>query len=248
MTLTVGQSGVTGVGTAWTAAINGLKLYRPGDSVIYTVTYVGSTALALDRAYEGNGIDAAGTVYAGAAYVLMQNVYALPADCRSIVTILDPVTGCPLTPFSKDQLDVSCGPRTMVNDPTSYAPYDDSSEANPPVLHQVEFFPPPLHARGLALEYLRAAFGFDGSNTTAAPLPWVSASVLLYGCRADVAAYLATQGENAGPHLATAKMYEAKFQEELARLLRVEHQQRRLKVKIEMHQRFTRHRLAWGAG
>lgn len=263
VTLTVGSAAVTVTGTTWPEAITGLRIYRPGDSVIYTVTWTSTTTFNLDRPYEGHANDAAGTVYAGSAYVFMQNIYTLPSDCRTVVTILDPVTGFPLTKFSKDQLDESCGPRTLLQDPTSYAVYDDSDENSPPVLHQVELFPPPLSARAFPVEYLRAANAFDGTNTSDSPLPWVSQSVLLYGCRADVQAYLASQAAaaaNAGSAAAHDRMagkYEAKFQDELARLLRVEHQQRRKPTPLRMHQRFTRHRLEragrglinyWGPG
>ena len=250
VTLTVGSASVAGASTNWTSARVGQKFYRPGDSVIYTVSAVGgTTALTLDRAYEGNGVDASGTVYAGSSYVFMQNVYALPADCRSVATALDPVTGFPLTRFEKDRADESWGPRTLVQDPASYAVYDDSNESSPPVVHQIEFFPPPLHARGISIEYLHSATAFDGSTTSGSPLPWVSSSVLLYGCRADIRAYL---GDAAG-----AKLYEAKFQEELARMARLEHAQKRQKVAVQMANRFTRHRLeragrglnrTWGPG
>lgn len=250
VTFTVGSADVTGSGTTWTNAISGQRMYRPGDSVIYTVTYVSSTALTLDRPYEGNGMDAAGTVYTGAPYVFMQHIYALPSDAKLPVTLLDPVTGFPLSQFSKEQLDASAGPRTLVNDPTSYAIYDDSAEASPPVLHQVELFPPPIHARGIPLEYLRNPNVFDGQNTTASPLPWVSDQVLLYGCRADIAGYKAGQaadGGNAGAAAAfvnIARGYETQFAGELARMLREEHAQRRKKVPVQMATRFTRHRMA----
>lgn len=247
VTVTVGSTTVTGSGTAWTSAITGQRFYKPGDMVIYTATYVSGTSLTLDRAYEGNGTEASGTVHAASAYVFMQHIYALPSDCRSIVTVLNPITGLPMADFSKDQLDASSGRRTLVADPTSWAEYDDSAETSPPVLHQIEFYPPPLRARGFALEYLRAALGFDGGNTSGSPLPFLSSSLLLYGVRADIAAHL--------EKLAQAAMYERKFQEELARLLRVEHMQRRVKTPVRMAEKYTRHRMAratrgrtWGPG
>lgn len=249
VTLTVGATGVAGVGTAWTGAVTGQKFYRPGDTAIYTATFVSATALTLDRPYEGNGSAAAGTVYAGAAYVLMQNVYALPADVRSVATLLDPVTGLPLARLSKDELDASAGTRTLVQDPTCFAVYSDSDEATPPVLHQIEFYPPPLAARGYALEYVHAAYAFADGDLSGSPLPFISGTVLLYGCRADLAAH--------GANWNGARLYEAKFQEELARLLRVEHGERRKKPVLRMADRFTRHRMArasrgvlngWGYG
>lgn len=247
---TVGQVNVVGTGTAWSGTLIGQRMYRPGDTTIYTVAAVNSTTvLVLDRAYEGNGVDAAGTVYSGASYVFMQNVYPLPSDCRSIVTVLNPVTGLPMDSFTKDGLDASVGQRTAVNDPQAWAEYDDSTEFSPPVLHQIEFYPPPLRSRGFNLEYLRAANGFDGGNTSGAPLPFVSNTVLLAGARADINTHL----ENA----AKAMKYEAEFERELSRLLLVEHSQRRVKAPVQMATRFTRHRLAratrgmrsgWGIG
>lgn len=248
VTLTVGSTAVAGVGTAWTSAITGQRIYRPGDTAYYTATYVGATSLTLDRAFEGNGIDAAGTVYSASAYVFMQHIYALPSDARSPVTILDPVTGSPMGELSKVELDASAGPRTLVGDPKVFAPYDDSAETTLPVVHQVEFYPPPLRARGFPISYVHAAVGFNGSNTTAGPLPWVTMSVLLHGCRADIQVHLAAQSAAAGEsgaasaHMMVAKGHEGKFQEELARMLKVEYCERRKKTPMKMADRFTRHR------
>ena len=236
VTLTVGSAAVAG---EWDGSVVGQKFFRPGDMVLYTVASASGTQLILDRPYEGNGADGPGTVYAGSAYVLMQNVYALPADCRAVEAILDPVTGFPLTGFTPADLDASAGPRTMVEDPTSYAVQEDTPEAASTPLgntsHQVELYPPPKLARGYTVEYLRAAFGFDGTNLAQSPLPFVSQSVLLFGVRADIAVW-----QNKLPQAAA---YEAKFQEELKRLLMVEHSQRRAKPKFQMADRFTRHRL-----
>lgn len=249
VTFVVGSNTVTGSGTSWTSAITGQKIYRPGDAVTYIATYVSATSLTLDRNYEGNGVDASGTVYSGSSYVLMQNVYQLPSDVRSIASVIDPVTGFPLNPMSKDQLDQSAGPRTLVNDPTAYAPIEDSNESSLPVVKQIEFFPPPLYARGMTVEYVHTANAFDGGNTAGSPLPFVSNTVLLAGVRADIAVHLGKAAQ--------ALAYESAFARELDRLLLVEHAQRRVKTPIRMADRFTRHRLqrasrgfnnAWGPG
>lgn len=239
VTATVGSTAVAGLGTTWTTAITGQRFYVPGNTATYIAAYVSGASLTLDRPYEGNGSDPAGTVYAASPYVFMQNVYSLPSDCRSVVTVLDAITGLPLGSFTKDGLDRSVGPRTLVGYPQSWAEYDDSTELSPPVLHQIELYPPPLYARGFPLEYLRAALGFDGGNTSGNPLPFVSNSVLLHGVRADIQLHL--------KDFTAAKGYELMFQEELARLLRVEHQQRRVKTSLKMADRFTRHRLARAA-
>jgi hypothetical protein len=235
-TFTVGSASVVGASSLWTAAgANGMKIYRPGDTAIYTATWVSATALTLDRPYEGVGTDAPGTIYAASAYVLMQNVYALPADVRSVDSMLDPVSGLPLQKMTKDELDAAAGVRTLVGNPGAYALDGDSNEQAGPVLHEVEFYPPPLYARGIPFHYLHAAVGFDGANTSGSPLPFLSDVVLLYGCRADIAAHLENwQG---------VAFFEGKFQEELKRLMLLEHAQRRKKPVMRMAGRFTRHRM-----
>jgi hypothetical protein len=239
VTVTVGSSSVAGSGTAWTSAITGQRFYVPGDTVIYAATYVSGTSLTLDRPYEGNGAAATGTVYAGSSYVFMQHIYALPSDCRSVVTVLDPITGLPMESFTKDGLDRSAGSRARVGYPAGWAEYDDSPETSPPVLHQIELNPPPLQARGFPLEYLRAALAFDGGNTSGSPLPFVSSTVLLAGVRSDIALHQ--------ERFTKAKGYEEEFSQELARLLLVEHTQRRVKASVKMAPRFTRHRMARAA-
>jgi len=237
VTFTVGSNAVAGVGTAWTNAITGQNVYRPGDTAIYVATYVGAAALTLDRPYEGLGSDPAATVYAASPYVFMQNVYALPADCNAIVTVLSPYTNRPMDGMTKAELDATSGPRTFVGLPMTYAEYDDSAEPAPPaatpgVLHQIEFYPPPLWSRGFALQYVRNPYPFDGTNTSRSPLPFVTDKVLLEGARADIA----TGSE--------AIRYEASFSRELDRMLLVEHAQRRVKAPVQMANRFVRHRMA----
>jgi hypothetical protein len=237
VTLLVGSAGVTGAGTSWTSALAGKRFYRPGDTALYTVATVpGAGSLTLDRAYEGNGADTPGTLYPGAAYVLMQNVYALPADVRSVVNLLDPATGSPMARFSHAELDETAGARTQVGEPAAYAVYDDSAETDPPVAHRIEFWPPPLRAAGVPIEYVGAAIGFDGENTSDGPLPWVTTAAMLNGVLADIQLHLK---EYAG-----AKFYEALFQEELSKMLLLEHGQKRKIVPLRMAPRFTRHRLA----
>lgn len=245
VTLITGQIAVSGVGTAWTqTATTGRQFYIPGDIATYTIEVMSDTLLALDRPYEGKSGDAGGVLYTALPYVLIQSIYPLPVDCRSIVTVLDPRTSLPLQSFTKDGLDACAGMRATVGYPASWAEYDDTAEINPltaertrlPVVHRIEFFPPPLLAQGFPLEYLRAAMGFDGQTLTASPLPFISPTVILAGVRADVALWQ--------EKFTLALGYEKQFQMELAKLLQVEHAQRRVKVAMHMADRFTRHRLA----
>jgi hypothetical protein len=242
-----GTGTVVGTGTTWTTtATTGQSFYIPGQNAVYTIEVMSDTVLALDRPYEGIPGDPAGTSYSGLAYVLMQSIYPLPGDCRSITTVLDPRTDLPLTPFTKDGLDAATGTRATLGYPASWAEYDDTPEPKqeddiialmPPVVHQIEFFPPPLLAQGFPLEYLREAVGFSGRNLTAGPLPFIAnpPTALLAGVRADVALWQEKFPQAAG--------YEKLYQMEVARLLQVEHAQRRVKTAMRMAPRFTRHRL-----
>ena len=141
VTATVGSPLIVGLGANFTSQLIGSRFYIPGDAVYYTVSAVADTLdLTLERPYEGRGTDPPGTVYAASPYVFMQHIYLLATDVGTVISLLDPVTGFPLLAMSKAELDASAGPRTLVNDPTSYAMYDDSSETTPPVLHQIELF------------------------------------------------------------------------------------------------------------
>ena len=238
VTVAIGSSSVIGFNTNWSMALVGLNFYVPGDTAIYSVIQVQSPiSLVLDRFYEPT----VNTSFANSPYVLMQNIYSLPADCDSVVTVLDAVANLPLHPFTKDGLDVSAGSRATVGEPRAWAVYDDTYTA--PVLHQLELFPPPLYARGYLLEYLRLAKPFDGMNLESSPLPWVSDAVLLSGVRADIALFQS--------QLPKAAAYQLMFEKELARLLLEEHAFRRVKTNLKMADRFTRHRLfrtirGWG--
>lgn len=251
VTLTAGSTAVVGLATSFTSDIVGMRFFRPGDVAVYTIAgYTSSTLITLDRPYEGDDADPVGTVYSACPYSYMQDIYSLPGDCKAVTSIIDAVTGYPLTPFTQAELDMTAGPRTTIDDPQSYAEIEDTSEnAGPPVLHQIQFYPAPRSALGYTLEYLRNANTFDGTNINDSPLPFVSQSVLLYGVRADIAIW---QGK-----MPAAAAFEALFSKELNRLLMVEHAQRRSKPTMRMAARFIRHRLerasrgfnnAWGPG
>jgi hypothetical protein len=232
--LIVGQIAVLGTGVAWAAGLSGQLFYIPGDSAVYAVDFQSPTLLALDRPYEGRGAPA-NTVYPASPYVIMQDVYPLPGDFRSIVSVLDP-RGLPLQPFTKDGLDRIAGSRARIGYPDAWAEYDDSPESSSPVVHQIQFSPAPLKATGYTVEYLKAAQGFDGQTLAAAPLPFVTPTVILAGVRADIAIFQEKFPKAAG--------YQLQFDKELARMLLVEHSQRRVHTSVQMASRFTRHRMA----
>lgn len=168
--------------------------------------------------------------------IIGEPVYTLPPDCSSVETIIDPITGYPLIRFTPGELDDSAGLRTQVCNPAYFAEIEPEPEmVNQTPLHQITLFPTPSAVLTYGVEYLRSAFGFDSQNLSQSPLPFVSMSVLLFGVRADIAL--------AAGKLPQAQGYESQFKEELLRLLRVEHAQRRAKPTMRMAARFVRHRL-----
>lgn len=237
VTLTVGSDAVAGLGTAFTANLVGMRFYAAGDNPIYTVkAYTDATHITLDRPYEGRANDAPGAVYPHMAYTFMQNVYPLPADCRAIERLYDATYQYPMQEMTPGELAESNGPVTHLGDPQIFAQIEDTPEViGAPTVHQVQLSPAPRYARGHVLEYLRDPYRFTGINLTQCPLPFVSTSVLMYGVRADIAAY---QGK-----MQQAAAYESKYKQELNQLLQVEHSQRRAPGTIRMAPRFTRHRL-----
>ena len=244
-TLTVGSATVTGSGTAFSSSHVGRSFYRPGDSAIYTVAaYSSPTLITLDRGYEGSGNEAAGTVHAGCSFVVMLHLYTLPADCKAVVSVLHPATALPMPKLTKQDLDAAVGSRANIGDPSAYCPYDDLVG----VLQRVEFYPPPRYSRGYVLDYIQKPSPFSGSNTSDSPVSWVTDTVLLNGCRADIQLHL--------KDFTAAAAYEGKFARELAQMLMVDANQKQAKQTVKLASRFTRHRLlrtgrgnrGWGPG
>jgi hypothetical protein len=124
----------------------------------------------------------------------------------------------------------------MVGEAACWAQTDDSPEASPPVLKEVEFYPPPVCARGFLAEYQKIATRFDGESTSLSPLPFVGDAVLLNGVRADIQLHL--------KDFAAAAAYELLYEKELAKLLRVDYVQVKGPSAFAVASRFSRHRLA----
>lgn len=236
---TAGSTAFTLSGAVFQPAWVGMKLFVPGQTVNYTIV----DTLQLDRPYELPSSSATAT---GQKYTIFQDVYDLPDDCRTVVkdSVMNPQTGFPMTQLSRRQLDRSAGIPVTIGYPEIFAVHGDSPETDTPILHQIQFYPPPQSAWGIAIEIVRSGAGFDGTNTGDGPLPWISDTALKEGVEADICAYLAKQEpEKAAAYLMVAKAHEAKYQEEKLTLLRVEFQQRRPQASLMMATRFTRHRL-----
>lgn len=173
VTTVAGSTAIVGSGTAFTSAMVGRRFRPEGQPESYTIAAVAdATNLTLDRPYEG----ASGS---SVAYKIFQSVYQLPLAVKFVTEIRNATTGIAMTELSLRELNQAFVNRSLIGEPTHWAPAEDTSEANPPVAHQVEVYAVPLLSAGLPYSYQRAVVGFDGTNTSSAPLPWVSSEAIL---------------------------------------------------------------------
>lgn len=198
VTLNTGSTTVTGVGTNWTSGIvTGCGLWIPGRREFYELTYVSGSQATLDRPYEGNTV-------IGSAYKIYQSVYTLPADCKILKSVRSLETG-PIGPWNSHlQTGAWFGP------PASWRPLMDTTTGR----QQIELYPVPDKAYGIAIEYTAEQTNYDGSDATVTALPWIREGCIVNGVLAD--ANLAAKDFNASDR------YEAKFEKDLADMRRTE--------------------------
>jgi hypothetical protein len=205
VSVTQGSAAIVGTGTVWTSGMSGLKFNAIADATTYVFTFVDATHGTLDRLYEGGSS-------ATATFAIFQDTYVLPANVKTLLSVVSPITGRPLEDLTERQ-EIE---RPLVpfcpGEPQGWAMAEDTNELNPPVLHTVRLTPAPNEARGYPMRYQKATAGFDGTTTAAGMLPWVTDQVLLNGCKADIKAEL--------KYLESAEMYEAKFTAGLAAMVR----------------------------
>jgi hypothetical protein len=234
ITLTAGSATVTGTGTAWTSALNGLQLVLPGSGNWYTVTIVDGTTLTLDRPYDPF---VAGDPPLTLGYAIAQTIYPLPADCRQLRMLQHPFTGIALgemTALEFGQLEgfaITGGPAAKYilqpegQDPATGAPVE-----------RVMLYPIPLTSHNYPILYESKAPGFDGTNTSQGPFDFVSDAALLNGCKADL------ELEKPSPNMARAAGFEAIFAKHFTGMLHVENNKRPPRP-LTMGAQYTRHRL-----
>lgn len=76
--LTNGSTAVTGTDTAWTSTIDGYKFKVTDSDEVYTVTYVSSTSVTLDKAYMGDTDTEADYIMWQDQYLLRTNIIQDP--------------------------------------------------------------------------------------------------------------------------------------------------------------------------
>lgn len=229
--VTNGGTTVTGTGTTFTAAMTDRWIRFIGRDEYYTFTYVGATSGTLDRAYEGETVD-------DGTFEIFQNTYELPARTRHIALMRNPRVNAPMERMTTEKLDAASASRLTIGEPAYYRPASDTDDTTTPIYHQVEIFPAPEESIGLPYTYIRLPIEFDGTNTSAEILPWVNPRAVLAGAKALVLAHFGR--------------YDAAAAEQMIQRgsVGVMHQAESDAVgpgKIEMADRFTRHRRRrWG--
>lgn len=185
---TQGSSAIAGVGTTWTAAMNGLMTRINNGAEYYNFTYVSATTATLDRPFE----QVSGT---GFAYRIDQAVFLLPAACRVLRAIL-PFHNRrrPLQMISPAELDRLAPQRTTYGTPV-YAAASWDSYTDPPVM-QVELYPVPSNPDSVGntlswmVDYIYDPAGLNPSLTSTNMLPWVRPAALIEGVTANIKRHL----------------------------------------------------------
>jgi hypothetical protein len=178
ITLTPGSTAGVGVGTSWTAAMNGWQLFL-GYGPLYTATIVDGTSLTLDRPFEG------GT---SGPYWLAQAYYDLPDNCRELRSVGSPVNGALLDAIDEDVFGELEGSFLAINCPaTDYVLKDDGVDSQTgETVQRVLLYPVPTLAQGYPITFDLIGEGFDGSSTTDGPLAFVSSAAIIAGAKADL--------------------------------------------------------------
>lgn len=233
ITVTQGSTAVSGTDTGWSSAITGMQLLVDGSSPLYTVTYVDATHLTLDRPFEGESAEASG-------YFLVQSIYSLPGDCRTLRVVQNPVDGKELTEMTELEFAQLIGFAEIKGvAATRFIPKPDLVDPATGLVtaQQIMLYPLPTCARGYPIVYEQKAAGFDGTNTSEGPLDFVSDAALLAGSKADL------ELEKETPNMARVTGFEAAFQKQFTGMLHVESRKRPPRA-LRMDPAYTRHRAA----
>jgi len=172
--LTVTQGSVTVTGTGFDAAWENRRFRIAGLDGTYTIVEVTSgTSMALDRSYDKDtAADVAGYVF--------RNVYDLPPSCKSIESVTNPETGLPLLRWSQQEIDEHSVERDEFGEPSVWAPASSAIEGEvEPVVQQIELYPIPERGYSYPYRFQKSAMGYDGTNGSGLPLPWVSDDAIL---------------------------------------------------------------------
>ena len=222
--LTLGSNAVTGTGTTFTSGMTGRRFWAGGEAV-YTFTQTSATGGTLDRPWEG-------ATNATAGYSIFQARYQLGLAVKNLSAVQNPQLGADLKRLTSGEM-ARMQLAYQTGQPMYWAPAADTDETTPPVYHQIDLYPVPNSSVGLPFQYVLSPYGFDGSNTSSSPLPWVSTNAIVAHARARC---LRSLGK-----FAEAQAELMSYRAGLQQMILME-TQRRPPDRIQMASRFTRHR------
>lgn len=224
---TRGSATITGTGTVWTTAMNGLviRLNTSNDETAssgeeyYQVTDVDGDSITLDRPYENDTVTAAG-------YRIDQNFFLLPSSLR-IMQLIRPLhdRATPLEIISPAELSRIAPHRTEYGTPR-WAAFSWDSQNDPPT-PQVELYPIPSspNSAGITLSF-GVQYTYDPTpltdtagvtDTATSLLPWTRPDAIVAGVANDLAMDKAASGDQS--MIAVAALYKTEYNERVAELL-----------------------------
>jgi hypothetical protein len=220
VTTTQGSASIVGLGTVWSAAMNGLMIRINNTQEYYQFTFVSGTTATLDRSYEAPS----GT---GRTYRIDQNIFLMPSNAR-IVREVRPMHDRekPLEMVTPSELNRIAGTRTFYGTPRYVAATWDNF-SNPPQL-QLEFYPVPdcpdtgSNLLSWSVDYIFDAADIDPEATSFSLLPFVKPAVLIAGVQAS--SLMPRPGYDG--NLPGAEAHEAQFKALLATMAQINALQR----------------------
>lgn len=176
VSITAGATAGTGSGTTFTPAMTGRRFRIANLRPWYTFTYVSATSFTIDRAYEGT--DDAVDV----AFIIWRALYTLPAGVVQLYSIENLTLGMDLDPQDREFVDNIDPARYQMRSPEVFIPAEDSDAG----LQQIELWPGPVYAEGMAINY-RSRVPMFGVNDTGSEIPdWISVPALWAGVQAEL--------------------------------------------------------------
>ena len=147
--------------------------------------YIQSRYQRILDAHPWKALEKPGTVtVAGAGTAGTRAIYALPADLKILLEVNNATGNFPLRPYTQQELDFLYPGRPDTGASTIYSIAEDDS-SDPPK-HQVELYPIPNGATSFPIRYIYNPSTFNPTATSASPLPWIPAHLIIDGVRADI--------------------------------------------------------------
>ena len=174
--VTSGSTAVTGTGTAWSVGLNGWRFRVVGDLHHYTIAVTSSTALALDRPYEG-------TTASGKAFRVSQFVVPLQERTMQVKRVLSALGG-PLEQSWEPDVDaIDAHREILATYPERWYPISDTTGRSPQSLElsQIAIWPDSGAFQSLTITASERVVPCSDDSTNI-PLPaWLHDSVLNTG-------------------------------------------------------------------